>query len=143
MATVNYASKYAQAVDERFKLGSLTAGIVNNNYDWLGVETVTVYSVPTVAMGNYTASGANRYGSPTELGNEKQEMKVAQDRAFTFTIDRKSYDDTMMTMEAGAALRRQRLHLQYARGSHRPEIRPCPCAARERRDLQFEQDGSC
>ena len=107
MATVNYASKYAQAVDERFKLGSLTAGIVNNNYDWLGVETVTVYSVPTVAMGNYTASGANRYGSPTELGNEKQEMKVAQDRAFTFTIDRKSYDDTMMIMEAGAALRRQ------------------------------------
>lgn len=107
MATVNYASKYAQTVDERFKLGSLTSGIVNNNYDWLGVETVTVYSVPTVTMGNYTTSGSNRYGSPEELGNEKQEMKVSQDRAFTFTIDRKSYDDTMMTMEAGAALRRQ------------------------------------
>ena len=34
-------------------------------------------------------------------------MTIAKDRSFTFTIDRKSYDDTMMTMEAGRALRRQ------------------------------------
>ena len=32
---------------------------------------------------------------------------MRKDRSFTFTIDRKSYDDTMMTMEAGRALRRQ------------------------------------
>ena len=34
-------------------------------------------------------------------------MTVGKDRAFTFTIDRKSYDDTQMTMEAGKALSRQ------------------------------------
>ena len=32
---------------------------------------------------------------------------MQKDRAFTFTIDKKSEDDTMGTMEAGAALRRQ------------------------------------
>ena len=104
---VNYAEKYSSKVDERFTLGSLTNGLVNAEYDWIGVSTVKVYSIPTVALGDYTLTGTSRYGVPAELGNEAQEMTVTKDRAFTFTIDRKSYDDTMMTMEAGKALRRQ------------------------------------
>ena len=104
---VNYATKYSQNVDGRFKLGSLTSGIVNNDFDWIGVSTVKVYSIPTVAMNNYTLTGMSRYGTPAELGNEEQEMTISKDRSFTFTIDRKSFDDTMMTMEAGKALRRQ------------------------------------
>ena len=104
---INYASKYSAQVDERFTLGSLTSGIINNNYDWIGVETVNVYSIPTSKMNDYTLNGTSRYGTPEELGNEVQELKVSQDRSFTFTIDRKSYDDTMMTMEAGKALARQ------------------------------------
>ena len=105
--SVNYAEKYSPIVDERFNLAALTTGIVNNEYDWIGVETVNVYSIPTVSMNDYQITGSNRYGSPSELDNAKQELKVAMDRSFTFTIDRKSYDDTMMTMEAGKALARQ------------------------------------
>lgn len=104
---VNYASKYSQNVDERFSTGSLTNGIVNGEFDWIGVSTVNVYSIPTSAMNDYSVSGTNRYGTPEELGNETQEMTLKQDRSFTFTIDRKNYDDTMMVMEAGKALRRQ------------------------------------
>ena len=105
--SINYAEKYSSKVDERFTLGSLTNGLVNNEYDWIGVSTVKVYSIPTVGMNDYSLTGTSRYGTPSELGNEVQEMTVEQDRAFTFTIDRKSYDDTQMTMEAGKALRRQ------------------------------------
>lgn len=104
---VNYAAKYSQQVDERFKLGALTSSLVNYAFEWLGVSTVKVYSMPTATMGDYTTEGASRYGTPEELGNEVQEMTLAKDRAFTFTIDKKSEDDTMGTMEAGAALRRQ------------------------------------
>jgi N4-gp56 family major capsid protein len=104
---VNYAEKYAAKIDERFTLGALTNGAVNNDYDWLGVETVKVFSVPTVPMNDYKLSGSNRYGDPTELPNNVQELKVEQDRAFTFTIDRKNRDDTQMTMEAGKSLQRQ------------------------------------
>ena len=104
---INYASKFSDVVDERFKLGPLTSGMVNNEYEWVGVETVKVFSIPTAAMNNYTLTGASRYGVPAELENAVQEMKVEQDRAFTFTIDRKSHDDTLMVMEAGKALRRQ------------------------------------
>lgn len=105
--SVNYAEKYAQQVDERFRFGALTNGIINNEFDWIGVETVNVYSIPTVGLNDYSTTGMSRYGTPSELGNEKQEMKVSQDKSFTFTIDRKSYDDTMMTMEAGRALARE------------------------------------
>lgn len=104
---INYAEKYSPIVDERFTLGPLTGGMINNEYDWLGVETVKVYSIPTASMNNYTLTGSSRYGSPAELENAVQEMKVTKDRSFTFSIDRKSYDDTMMTLEAGKALRRQ------------------------------------
>lgn len=104
---IEYASKYSAKVDERFKLGPLTSGMVNNEYEWIGVESVKVFSIPVASMNNYTLTGASRYGSPAELENAVQEMKVAMDRSFTFTIDRKSTDDTMMTLEAGKALRRQ------------------------------------
>ena len=105
--SINYAEKYSPVVDERFTIGALTTGMVNDQYDWLGVETVKVYSIPTASMNNYSLTGSSRYGSPAELENAVQELKVEKDRSFTFTIDRKSYDDTMMTMEVGKALRRQ------------------------------------
>lgn len=104
---IDYASKYSPMVDEAFSLGSLTGSFVSDQYDWIGVETVKVYSIPTVAMNNYSLTGMSRYGTPSELQNNAQELKIRKDRSFTFTIDRKSYDDTMFTMEAGKALARQ------------------------------------
>ena len=37
---INYAEKYSQIVDERFKIGALTSALVNYAYDWVGVSTV-------------------------------------------------------------------------------------------------------
>ena len=104
---INYADKYSSKVDERFIQQALSHSAVNQDLEWVGVETVKVFSVPTVAMGDYTTSGSNRYGTPAELQNTVQEMKVTQDRSFTFTIDNKSQQDTMGVMAAGKALARQ------------------------------------
>lgn len=104
---VNLASKYSQKVDERFKLKSLTQAGVNNDYEWAGVNSVTVYSIPTVAMNDYTKTGTSRYGTAAELDNTVQTMTLTRDRSFTFTIDRGNYQDTQMTMQAGKALARQ------------------------------------
>lgn len=104
---INYASKYAQKIDERFSREALTGAAVNNDYDFVGAKTVNVYSVPTAAMNNYTRTGANRYGTPQELENSIQELTVTMDRSFTFTIDRGNYSDTQMSNAAGAALQRQ------------------------------------
>ncbi|MGL4453801.1 MAG: N4-gp56 family major capsid protein [Sarcina sp.] len=104
---MNYASKYESKVQERFKLGSQTNMAVNSEYEFVGVNAINVYTIPTTSMNDYTMTGANRYGSPSELGNTVQTMTLSKDRSFTFTIDRRNWTDTMMVMEAGKALRRQ------------------------------------
>jgi N4-gp56 family major capsid protein len=104
---VNLASKYEKKVDERFKLKSVTEAAVNTEYNWEGVNSINVYSIPTVAMGNYTKSGLSRYGTAAELDNTVQTMTLTRDRAFTFTIDKAHLQDTQGVMEAGKALARQ------------------------------------
>lgn len=104
---VNYAAKYEKKVDERFKLKSLTEAAVNKEYDWTGVDTIKVYSIPTVAMNNYVKTGMSRYGTAAELDNTVQTMLLTRDRSFTFTIDKASEQDTQGVMAAGKALARQ------------------------------------
>lgn len=104
---INFAEKYAAQIDERFKLGALSTPVVNNDFDFVGVKTVKVYSVPTAPMNDYTRSGSSRYGEPEELENSVQELAMTRDRAFTFTIDRGNFNDTQMANSAGAALQRQ------------------------------------
>lgn len=107
MAGVDYAEKYSSKVQERFKLKSVTAAGVNKDYDWLGVSAINVYEIPTVAMGNYTLTGDNRYGSPVELDVEAQTLLLSKDRAFPITIDGRTLDDTQKAVTAGQVLRRQ------------------------------------
>lgn len=104
---IEYAAKYSGKVDERFTIASLTDRAVNKDYDFVDVNVVKVYSVPTVALGDYTTTGTSRYGTPEDLGNSVQTLTLEQDKAFTFVIDRKAEDDTMGVMQAGRALRRQ------------------------------------
>ncbi len=101
---VNFASKYEAVVDERFRLGCLTTPLVNNNLKWIGVRTVKVFSRDLATLNDYKTSGSNRYGDPDELGNSEQEMSITQDKAFTYTIDAATEQDTNGTMEAAATL---------------------------------------
>ena len=103
----NYAEKFSPLVDEAFYIASLTQGLTNNDYDWVGVNAVNVYSIPTVALDDYTMSGSSRYGTPSELQNDVQTLTLSQDKSFTFTIDRKQEQDTMGAMNASAALARE------------------------------------
>lgn len=104
---VNYAEKYSSKVDERFSIASLTDGALNSDYDFVGVNAVNVYSIPTVELGNYTMEGTERYGTPSELQDTKQTMTLSQDKAFTFTLDKRNEEDSAGAKSAGAALRRE------------------------------------
>ena len=104
---INYASKYAQKIDERFSIGALTEPAVNKDYDFSGVKTVNVYSIPTVAMTDYQRTGSSRYGTASELQNTVQELTLSKDRSFTFTIDKGNYNETQMANAAGTSLQRQ------------------------------------
>jgi len=103
----NYAQQYSNVVDERFTQAALTRAAFNNDLDFTGVNTVNVYSMATAPMNDYTMTGNQRYGVPDELGTSTQTFTLKQDRAFTFTVDRRNYTDQQMVTAAGRALRRQ------------------------------------
>ena len=107
MAGINLASKYAKQVDERFHRDSQAMMALNNNYEFTGVETVKVYSIPVVAMSDYKRTGTNRYGNPNDLARNVQDMTVKKDRSFTFIIDKGDKIQSQMVSDAGKALARQ------------------------------------
>lgn len=104
---INLASKYSKSIDERFYKESQAALAVNNDYEFTGVKTVNVYSVPAVAMSDYSRSGTARYGTPNDLSRNVQSLTVSRDRAFTFIIDKGDKLQSMKATDAGKALNRQ------------------------------------
>lgn len=106
---INLAKKADPKVLERFKQGSVTEGIFSNRYNWTGVATVQVYSVDTVALGNYNKAltSGSRFGALTELGDTMQEMTVSQDKAFNISIDKGNNTAQLMIKSAASVLRRE------------------------------------
>ncbi len=103
----NLASKYAKQVDERFHKVSQATMALNSDYEFTGVQTVNVYSIPTVPMRDYTRSGKDRYGTPDDLQRNVQALTVKRDRGFTFIIDKGDKLQSELVMDAGKALARQ------------------------------------
>ncbi len=108
---INLADKYSSVVDELFTTGSKTNIAFNSQYDWNGVQSVKVYSIPTVAMVNYNRgvdpSTASRYGAISELQDQVQVMTIRQDRAFTFSIDKGNNIEQVYVKNAGVRLAAQ------------------------------------
>lgn len=102
---ITLTDKFASKVDERFKKETLSNAGVNQDYSWEGAKTIKVTAVDTVAMGDYTRSGSNRFGTAKELDNQVQEMTLTQDKSFSFTIDKMNENETMI--KAAEALGRQ------------------------------------
>lgn len=100
-------SKDLKKLDQYFTEQSKFKGRLSDDYDFTGVDTVRVHTVLTVPMGNYTRSGANRYGSPTELQDIVQSMKLTRDRSFSLTVDKGNRLQGGGRTEAGKVMRAQ------------------------------------
>lgn len=105
---ISYAEKYSDIIDERFQQVSLTDAAANNEYDFDGVNKISIRSIATVPLNDYNMNAeTNRYGTPHEIGSSLQSMTLKQDKSFTFSIDRRNNTDTMMTHSVGAAMDRE------------------------------------
>ena len=104
---INLADKYSKKVQERYAAKSRTDSYAGHDYDFTGVKTIKIYSVDTVPMTDYTRSGTSRFGSLTELGDAVQEMTLAKDRAFTFSIDNGNKGEQFNVKQANSALKRE------------------------------------
>lgn len=106
MATIDYAKKYSGEVVEKFKEGAKSTALVNNDYDFSGVQSVLVYNTTLPQLNDYSRTGSNRFGALEELSATKEEMKMTQEKSFTFVIDHSDTDETQGALNAGKALAR-------------------------------------
>ena len=107
MAVINLADKYSKKVAERFSISSITDAYAGKDYDFSGVKSIKIYSIDTVAMGDYTRSGTDRFGALAELGDTVQEMTMTKDRAFTYSIDKGNSAQQFNVKAATRSLKRQ------------------------------------
>ena len=101
---INLHEKYAKEIQTKFLRESLIAGAFSNAYSFTGVKTVNITTPITVPMVDYTRTGANRYGNPTEMQDVVQEMTLAQDKSFSLTIDKGNNADQSGIKAAGKML---------------------------------------
>jgi len=102
---VNLAKKYQKAIDQVFTLGSLTKVAFGGKFDFIGSKTAVVYTLTTQALGDYTRTGANRYGTPTEVQDTITEYSITKDRSFSATIDKGNYIQGNLVKTTGAFLK--------------------------------------
>ena len=101
---INLHEKYAKKIQTAFTTHSLVAGRLSTEYSFSGVKTVKVSTPLTVPMVDYTRTGANRYGEPTEMQDVVQEMTLTQDKSFALTIDKGNNQDQQGIKAAGKML---------------------------------------
>ena len=69
---INLHEKYAKQIQSKFVQESIIAGLLSNEYSWSGVKTVKISTPLTTPMVDYTRTGTNRYGEPTEMQDTVQ-----------------------------------------------------------------------
>ena len=105
----NFASASLKVLDERYFVKAKTNDIINKGIrlDFNGRQSVTIYNVNTVAETDYVRGGSNRFGQLVELGTGTQTFTLSQDKAWTYSIDRGNWADSMMVTEVGESVKRQ------------------------------------
>ena len=104
---VNLATKYRKELSQPFTRESVIAGRTSEAYDWIGAKTIVLLTVVTQELNDYNRTGENRFGTPTEAQDTKQELTLTKDKSYSITIDRGNYEDQVMAKEAGKVSKAQ------------------------------------
>ncbi len=106
---VNLADKYLKPIDQIYTLNALTKVGFAGKFDFTGVDSVKVYTLTTQAMGDYTRTGSDRYGTPAEVQDTVATYTLTKDRSFSSTIDRGNYIQGNLVKTTGAFMKAQML----------------------------------
>lgn len=105
---VNLASKFSSKCDNAFKLSSYTDNWVNKEYEFDGVNKITVYTMDTTPLVDYdVSSNTNRYGGFAEITDSTNDYILQKDKAFQRTLDRLNEQDSMGAKTTGKWLAKQ------------------------------------
>ncbi len=100
MGTVNYASLYSQALQQKFTQGLSFSALYNtpNNsiVKWTGAKTI---QIPRIAVGGYTDVDRDVVGNYTRRADNSWEPKtLTHDREFKTLVDPQDIDQTNMAL---------------------------------------------
>lgn len=105
---VNLSKKScSKVIQEAAIKNSVLHGVLREDVDFTGVQTVSVHTLVTQEMNEYSRTGTNRYGTPKEVEDLVQELKLTQDRAFCSTIDKGNAKDSAYQRTAAKFLEAQ------------------------------------
>lgn len=104
---INLVTKYANKLPRLFGIQSLTAGRTSEEFDWNGTSAIVAIDMVPQDLGNYTRSGTNRFGTPTDVQDWKQTMTISKDRSVSLVVDKGDRSQQMMLKNAGKVIRMQ------------------------------------
>lgn len=105
---INLANEYSELLDKRFTQKSLTDAWCGHDYNFSGVNSITVWTLGQATLNNYTASGLNRFtggNAPTEIEDEINTYVLANKRSFAHTLDITNVQDQKNIKKANAVLK--------------------------------------
>ena len=85
---INLADKFEKQLLYVLTLASITEGNMNEDFDWNGTASINILTPTMPELTDYTRNGTSRYGTPSELQDTKQTITIAQEKSFTFSVDR-------------------------------------------------------
>ena len=106
---MDLATKFAPYTDELFSQESKLSLLTNQDFDWINAETVKIYKVGTATMNDYDRRGAKDYYlyGHSDVDATTVAFTLSKDRSFSFAIDKRDEDETVMQLSAATALSRQ------------------------------------
>ena len=105
----NFESKAAKRLVEAYYTDSYTEGVFSTKYDWDGVATIRLRSLPTVPLTEYNwqKTDGSRFGPLVEQGDKVQPLTMTQDYSYNISIDKRNNTSTLQEKAAGTIAKNQ------------------------------------
>lgn len=112
MAVVHLHEKYNKSLIQAFDFSTNLTGKTSNQFEWAGVDTIILTDINSIPLNDYdrTAPG-NRYGTPTEITDNQQAMKLQWDRSYPAVVDKGNYKEGN-ELKTGAAIVKAQMNEQ-------------------------------
>lgn len=104
---IHVSEKTLKKIDQVYTHASYFASRVAGDINFVDTGVINMFSPVTVPLSNYTMSGTNRYGTPTDMQNEVQTFVLSQDKGFSIVLDKRNQKQVSGTFGAGARMRQQ------------------------------------
>lgn len=108
MPTINLLEKYHPRLLNALNYESNLPGKTTKEYKIDGAHGIYLTELDSVALTNYNmAATANRYGTPTEIGDKQQLIEWDYDVGYPITVDKANYRDGGFMKTAEAVIKNQ------------------------------------